>query len=331
MIRFSKEEVLLAAEQFSYGIDCWSKLFTESRPVADDIEYSFEIEDGLFVYDLETKDRLQNGVFYETIKALYDFTAHGQWNKSNEFTEQGRLEMQSEIDFHFTEICRFDEVFTKGENANAHLIFMGLGSQNTEDFLCAQIGGKFILDILIAFSKATFARWKVASGPWSEFTLEDLSLLADLNIKTIRNAASSKGADRVIINEDGNVCYQEGIRWLKRKKSFSGPFFLDDEVQYGQYETISQLAYHCDSLLRRENVNLSEIIKGLNLSSEEGKALKQLMKSKIDNSLSLITPRLLMLLGKYLKTKDLEVFVVEGSKVIASTVAEYESTSLFKA
>lgn len=327
MISFSKNEALLAAEQFCYGIESWARQFTEDRSTAESLELDLSTSHTLHQYDSETQSRLRKSVFYEVVDVLYDFAIKGEWDGKTEFTTEEMARVSDEVHFYFTELCRFDEVFTKAKNADADLIFMGLSQ--TDCYLDVFINEKHVLDILTTFTSTVLARWKIVAPFADSFTLEELSILSGLNLKTVRNSLSSKGADKLNLDEYNQVAPQEAIRWLNRKRGFSGPFCLDVYIHYSRYESIGQLTHHCESLLRRENKILKDVIAELKLSNDEANALKALMKSREDVRLKLITPSLLKDFGTHLKASELNVFVIEGSKVISTTVAYIEASKLF--
>lgn len=328
MINFTKEEALLAAEQFSFVLETWTRQFTENRPTAESLELEIPELNKQYEYDAETNDRLQNSVMVEAVNMTYDFAALGMWQGKNEFSAEELAKVADEVQFYLEDFCRFDEVFTKGEHANAHLTFMGLFS--TDCYFSVSINDKPILQILMSLSKALLARWKLIAPVGFPFSTEEISILSGLNVKTVRNALSSKGADRLVADEDGEINPGEAIRWLKRKKGFAGPFCLDEEIQYTRYETIGQFAYHIDSLMKKKGKSLKDVSADLNLNDQDIAAFKALMKSQERTELSQVTPAFLKALGEDLEVSDLHVFVIEGSKIIGTTVAFAQASKLFE-
>jgi hypothetical protein len=328
MINFTKEEALLAAEQFCFVLETWTRQFTENRPTAEYLELDIPKPNEQYEYDQETKTRLQASVLYEAVNIIYNFAAHGVWEGKNEFSTEEMDEVSGEVQTYLEELCRFDEVFTKGENANAHLIFMGMFS--TDCYFSVTINDKPILEILMKLTKALLARWKLIAPVGFAFSTEEISILSGLNVKTVRNALSSKGADRLVADEGGEINPGEAIRWLKRKKGFSGPFYIDEEIHYTRYEAIGQLAYHIDSLMKKKDKTFKDVSADLNLSDQDTEAFKALMKSQERSELSQVTPTFLKALGEYLEVSDLNVFVIEGSKIIGTTVAFAQASKLFE-
>lgn len=326
MIDFTKEEALLAAEQFCYAIEVWTRQFVENRTVAESLEVEF-LEGTLHQYDEKTKARLQDSLFYELIDVLYEFAVEGKWGGKTEFSSQEMISVKSDVTEYFTEICRFDEVFTKDKSAEAHLIFMGLS--HTESYMDVSVNGKWILDILTSFTRMMLARWRLIEPFAGAITLEDLALLSGLNLKTVRNAISSKGGDKLVADQDGFVGHQEAVRWLKRKKGFSGPFCLNEDIHYSSYDSIGQIANHCESLLIKQEKTAKDMLSDLQLNDAETRAVKALIKASETEALKALSPSLLKQIGEYLKVTELEVFVVEGSKVISISVATLEASRLF--
>ena len=53
-----------------------------------------------------------------------------------------------------------------------------------------------------------------------KLSLADITLLADMNDRSVRNATSAQGEARLVVGEDGYVANQEAQRWLKKRRGF---------------------------------------------------------------------------------------------------------------
>lgn len=328
MLDFSKEDALLATEQFVYGFEQWSSLFTLPLNKAYEVDDKFQNYNGdkrpeHHAYDDETAQRLRKTTLYILIDTVFDFAEKGEWNGVNTFSAEDRKAIEASLIEALTEFCIYDEVFRKADKQ--HLIFFGFNAG--DDYLAIKVNGKYIMDIINQVIEATWTRHRMTAA--QDLTLEDVAFLSGLNIKTVRNAASSKNNDRISGVDGNSIDYIEAIRWLKTKKGFTGPYFIDDEVQYEVYETLSQFKYHCESLLAKKNVLLDIFAKEASLDVEVTKALKKLFKLKVGDTTEIITPEILKVFGERLDVNDLETFVREGSKILASSVAEFKVGSLF--
>lgn len=191
--------------------------------------------------------------------------------------------------------------------------------------------GDLILDILLAVTDAAYARWKLLDG--LNLTLDEISLLAGVGIKTVRNAVSSKGQDRLIVSgrEDDKtvVDSDEAYRWLLTKKGFTGPFLYTEEPPYDTYETLGQFRHHCFVLRKLANLEITALAKQLNWDEPLTEAYTALENLAVIESLKLLTPNVLLELGRFYQSKNITAFVVEGSRILASVVVELEAKALF--
>lgn len=324
MFDFSKEDALFAAEQFCFGLNQWSQLFTASRDVAENIDDVFQNKSGnIHQYSEKTAQELKASLFYELIDTVFDFADKGEWDGNNVFMEKDRSIIEDAVNYYLTELCMFDEVFRKANEQN--FIFFGLNAGN--EYFDVEINGRNILGILQGVVDGAFARWKLVQR--DALRLEDISVLSGLNIKTVRNAAASKGTDGLIGVKNNYVDYEEAVRWLMNKKRFSGPYFMGEEISYEHYESLNQFKYHCESLLTRTQQSLEDALNLIGINKEESKALKMILRSKVDENTHLVTPAVLKLFGECVEVSDLHTFVREGSKIIANSVAVFTSEKLF--
>jgi hypothetical protein len=189
------------------------------------------------------------------------------------------------------------------------------------------------LDILLAVTETAYARWQLTEG--SDLTLEDMALLAGVSIKTIRNAVSSKGHDKLILSgskdHEGKllVNYDEAYRWLVTKRGFTGPFTFDEEPSYLTYEILGHFRHHCFVLRKLAILEITDLSKSLNWDQSVTDAYTNLENLAATESLELLTPAVLIALGNFYQSKNLMIFVVEGSKILASVVAELRAKTLF--
>ena len=87
-----------------------------------------------------------------------------------------------------------------------------------------------------------------------------------------------------------------------------------------------------DNYLNPLAINLTEITdlsKSLNWDQSVTDAYTNLENLAATESLELLTPAVLIALGNFYQSKNLMIFVVEGSKILASVVAELRAKTLF--
>jgi hypothetical protein len=189
------------------------------------------------------------------------------------------------------------------------------------------------LDILLAVTETAYARWSLTE--FGSVTLEDMALLAGVSIKTIRNAVSSKGHDKLILSgskdSEGKlfVDSNEAYRWLVTKRGFTGPFSYDEEPSYQTYEIFGHFRHHCFVLRKLAKFEITDLSKSMDWDDSLTDAYINLENLVATESLELLTPAVLMALGKFYQSKNLTTFVVEGSKILASVVAELRAKTLF--
>jgi len=318
MFLFKKEEALFAAEQFCYGLQAWTDGFVTSKdPLAD----CFRNEAGQYEYDENKAEELAQSNFVRNIGVIYDFAATGAWNGDNVFSSA--MVLEDELGEPLTELAVFNEIFSH-EGINLH----GLNGDNTMDIVVA---GKDVITLLRELIDLAFARYSlVVDVP---ITLESLALLAGVSIKTVRNATSLKGADKLIIGSlysgKTTVESQEAMRWLLTKKGFTGPYLVEEMPVYETYLTLGQFQHHCLSLMKHKKCSLETMQSDLSWGDDSIEAMKKLINLQLSDKLALLTPELLKQFGEYCEQEHLQKFVTQGSKVLASTLAEYQSNALF--
>ena len=189
--------------------------------------------------------------------------------------------------------------------------------------------GDLIIDILLTITDAAFARWKLIDGGHS-LTIEEIALLAGVGIKTVRNAISSKGHDRLILKAgDKDIDANEAYRWLITKKGFTGPFLYEEEPAYQTYEILGHFRHHCFVLRKLANLEIADLSKSMDWDEYVTTAYVNLENLAATESLGLLTPPVLMALGNFYQSKNLTTFVIEGSKILAAVVAELRAKTLF--
>ncbi len=317
MFKFTKKDAEFAAVQFSCGLYEWTRSFTGS-PNGISFERDVFVS-GKYDSSLIEKNNFRDGEFAQNITSIFDFAETGTWQGVNIFDDQEVLENQlGEI---LTPLAAFDEVFSK--------------DIDFQEYFEVKVGSLFIIDILRDVVNAAFARYRLIDGTLS---LEEIALLGNVSLKTVQNAVSSKSKDRLVVSSTmtykggkSAIDAQEARRWLLTKKGFTGPYFLDDLPTYDEYLTLGQFQHHCLSLLKNAGLELSDIKQKLSWSDELVKAFTNIIEQKVNDDLNLITPLLIKQFGEAVSYPKLKQFVTEGSKIIASTLAEYQATLLFKA
>lgn len=315
MFDFTKEEALQAAAQFCCGLYEWTRTFTGSPS-----EIEFELVNDKYDTSLLETEGFRGGYFIHNISVIFDFAETGTWDGTNIVESTwGTLDSLCEV---MTELSPFTEVFYKDLN------FLDL---NGGELLGGRVGDRWSLEILRTVVRAAFARYFLISG--SPLVLEDIALLAGVSLKTVQNAASSKGRDRLVVSDSlfvgkSAATPEEALRWLMTKKGYTGPFILDAIPSYEQYETLGQLRYHCELLLKKAGISCTEAAIKLKWDQSTSESLVNLIKLRIDESLDELTPAHILEFGQLTAAENLKTFVREASKIIASSVAEFKANNL---
>ncbi|WP_431064794.1 hypothetical protein [Methylotuvimicrobium sp.] len=282
------------------------KIDEESYEVGD-IDYNGSTE-ALESY-IEKSD-LENSVFVEKIEQIFEFAQTGiednlGWNLLDLMTEFGSFRQM---------FCSRPIVSFKDNGVSM------LGGDDDP-----------ILDTLLTVTEAAYARWKILEG--DTLTLDEIALLAGVGIKTVRNAVSSKGHDRLITagRQDDKTVVEaaEAYRWLLTKKGFTGPFLYHEEPPYNTYETLGQFRHHCYVLRMLAKLEIADLAKQLGWNESLTQAYTDLENLDVSEKLSILSPNTLLELGKFYKSENLNTFVIEGSRILASAVAEYQAKQLF--
>lgn len=321
----TKEDAKTAAIEFLATFAMWTDCFYDGKAGARLLkieEASYNGGDRTPVSDNDeptdeeiksyiAKSHLEDAVFVRKIEQIFDFAKSG---------------IETEYDDGYSildlmiELGSFRHVF----GSRPDLCFKDNGINQFDD------RG---LDILLAVTDAAYARWQLTEG--SSIRLEDVALLAGVSIKTIRNAVSSKGHDKLILSASKDhegkplVDNDEAYRWLVTKRGFTGPFSYDEEPSYQTYEILGHFRHHCFVLRKLANLEISDLSKSLDWDESVTDAYTNLENLAATESLELLTPAVLMALGKFYQSKYLATLVVEGSKILASVVAELHAKTLF--
>ncbi|WAR43526.1 hypothetical protein [Methylomonas rapida] len=266
-----------------------------------------------------SQSNLENNTFVKRIEEILDFAQTGAWNGID--TIHGTKHFDAWLLEAITELGSFRQMFGK----RPILSFKEAG--------IVMLGGDDdpILNTLLTITDAAYARWKLLEG--LALTLDEIALLAGVGIKTVRNAVSSKGHDRLIVSgriEDKTVIEaEEAYRWLLTKKGFTGPFLYHEEPPFDSYETLGQFRHHCYVMRTLAKLEIAELTKKLDWNESLIQAYTDLEKLDASERLELLTPETLMQIGKFYQSKNLHTFVVEGSRILAAVAAEYRAKQLF--
>ncbi|UOA07112.1 hypothetical protein [Methylobacter sp. S3L5C] len=338
LAKITKDDAKEAAIKFLGILAMWTDCLFDGKAGArllniDQLGY----EGGDIHYDGSTEalesyilsSNLAEAVFVTKIEQIFEFAKWGTGSIKNELGDH-LIDGNHLIDL-LTEFGSFRNVFERksgrrlGQTTLPFLPFKDDGVNNLEVF---NIKGNLILDILLTITDAAYARWKLTD--YHQLTLEEIALLAGVGIKTVRNAVSSKGHDRLVIAAgEKYIDHDEAYRWLLTKKGFTGPFSYDAEPSYESYETLGQFRHHCFVLRKLANLEITDLSKSMGWDELLTDAYTNLENLVATESLELLTPVLLMALGNFYQSLYLTTFVVEGSKILASVVAELRAKTLF--
>jgi len=327
--KLTKEDAKQAAMKFLGIFAMWTDCFFDEKAGARLLKVDVEsYEGGDIHYDrypphvLEkyiSQSDLENSVFVRRIEEIFDFAQSGTWSGVD--TINGTQYFEAWLDETIIGLGSFRQMFGK----RPILSFKDDG--------VAMLGGEEdpILDTLFMVTDAAEARWRLLEN--LDLTLEQIALLAGVGIKTVRNAASSKGHDRLIVagREDDKTVVDpdEAYRWLLTKKGFTGPFLYDEEPPYNTYETLGQFRHHCYVMRKLAKLETADLAKQLNWDDATSQAYTDLENLVVSEKLGLLSPNTLLELGKFHQSKNLNTFVIEGSRILASVVAELRAKSLF--
>lgn len=328
--KLTKKDAKKAAMEFLGIIAMWTDCFFDEKAGARLLKIDEEsYEGGDIHYDSSPPDvldkyisqsDLENSVFVRRICEIFEFAQTGTWNGMDSIN--GTKYFDAWILETVIELGSFINIFDK----RPILSFKDNG--------VAILGGEDdpILDTLFMVTDAAYARWKLLEHADS-LTLDEIALLAGVGLKTVRNAASSKGHDRLITSgrkDDKTVVDpEEAYRWLLTKKGFTGPFLYHEEPPYNTYETLGQFRHHCYVLRTLAKLEIADLAKQLGWNESHTQAYTDLENLDVTEKLSILTPNTWLELGKFYKSENLNTFVVEGSRILASVVAEYRAKQLF--
>jgi hypothetical protein len=316
MITCTEQEAMHAAKQFCYSLDWWASDLIFS----DEKEQSNLVTDelGYYVLDKKAEERFSNCFFVHNMSMIYQFAKAGSWE--NEFIFESSAYLEDRVNEVLTPFAAYLEIFTSAE-MNFH------DESGTDDII-----DKRILATILNVLDLAFARFRLLIG--DDVTLEQLAALANVNLKTVRNALSLKGVNQLVqigVDHKGNTTVEcaEALRWLESKKGYSGPLFLEDRPHYTSYINLGQLQYHCLSLIKHSGLNWSTLEKVPGWDSSVTDAFIKLSKLKVGESISLITPPVLKIFGEATNVPDIALFVIESSKIVGATSSEFQATQLF--
>jgi len=320
--KLTKDDTKEAAMMFLGILAMWTDCFFDEKAGSRLLKIDEEsYEGGDIHYDGSTEalesyivnSDLKNSVFVKKIEEIFDFAQSG--------VESEYVDGYTLLDL-IIEFGSFRQMF----NSRPILSFKDDG--------VAMLGGSEdpILDILLTVTNAAYARWKLLEHI-DYLTLDEIALLAGVKIKSIRNAVSSKGHDRLLIagrkDDKTIVSPDEAYRWLLTKKGFTGPFLYTEEPPYETYETLSQFRHHCFVLRKLAELEIEDLAKKMEWNSELETAYTYLENLNINQELSLLTSEILLELANFYQSKNVNTFVIEGSRILAAVVAEEHAKSLF--
>ncbi len=327
--KITKEDAKESAMMFLGILAMWTDCFFDEKSGArllnidedsyegGDIHYDCSPPEVLEQYIPQSN--LENAVFVRRIVEIFDFAQTGVWDGVDSLNGSNNLDTW--LSDALVELGTFQNVF----GSRPRLSFKDDG--------VTMLGGEEdpILNTLFTITDAARARWNLLEH--YDLTLDEIALLAGVGIKTVRNAVSSKGHDRLITSgriEDKTVVdTDEAYRWLLTKKGFTGPFLCHEEPPFDSYETLGQFRHHCYVMRTLAKLEIADLAKNLDWNESLIQAYTDLEKLGISEKLELLTPNTLMAIGKFYQSKNLNTFVIEGSRILASVVAEYRAKQLF--
>ncbi len=327
--KLTKNDAKEAAMMFLGILAMWTDCFFDEKSGARLLRIDEEsYEGGDMHYDQSPPDvlekyisqsDLENSIFVRRIEEIFDFAQTGTWNGVDSIN--GTQNFDAWLMETIVELGTFKNVFGN----RPFLSFKDDG--------VTMLGGEedHILNTLFTITEAARARWNLLEA--FDLTLEEISLLAGVGIKTVRNAVSSKGHDRLIVagrQDDKTVVESnEAYRWLLTKKGFTGPFLYTEEPPYETYETLSQFRHHCFVLRKLADLEIEDLAKKMEWNSDLEQAYSNLENLTITEMLEHLTSKDLLKLAKFYKSKNISTFVIEGSRILASVIAEHRAKLLF--
>ncbi len=329
LANISKDEAIEAAMTFLGILAMWTDCMFDGKAGARLLNIDNDSYEGGDIHYDHTppvvlgeyiaKSNLYDAVFVKKIEQIFGFA---KWGTEIE---------QQDVDSLIIELGSFRHIF--GRRPGRRLGFTTLPSLPFKDEGLSMLeavnkNGNSILDILLTITDAAYARWKLTA--YIPLTMEEIALLAGVGIKTVRNAVSSKGHDRLVVSSgEKDIDRDEAYRWLLSKKGFTGPFSYEAEPSYETYETLGQFRHHCFVLRKLANLEIADLSKSMNWDDAIEEAYIKLENLDVNISLGLLDPPQLLALGQFYQSKLLTTFVVEGSRILASVVAEIKAKTLF--
>lgn len=243
-------------------------------------------------------------ILEKTLDALPDLVFEGTWDLAN-----GEIENDLEYILHACQLTR-DAVYFVTE------------SSWSKDF-----------DLIL---KTANARTRLHYFGSCDF--EDLALLANMSVASVKNAQYNKGDDCLIVGDSGSVSSEDAWRWLQGRRNFKPTRFYDS-----RFETLEPIT-DINSLLELKNM-LRGRIKVMNITTQnvvdafEGTISKGVVEReflskdyeqypivddqplKVEDYLDLLKPKVCANLAKMLKL-DPSWFVLKAINITSQAFAE---------
>lgn len=334
LAKITKEDAKTAAIEFLGIFAMWTDCFFDGKAGARllklneaDYEGGDVLGDIAVLDETIAKSNLDDTVFVRQIEQIFEFAKWGTLTNALYFSIDG-----IHVSDMLTELGSFINMFGRRPGRKAgerHLPHLPYKDDGVNMLTVVNKYGDLYIDVLLTITDAAYARWRLIDGGHN-LSIEEVALLAGVGIKTVRNAISSKGSDRLILKAgDKEIYAEEAYRWLITKKGFTGPFSYREEPAYQTYEIFGHFRHHCFVLRQLAKLDIADLTKALKWNASLTEAYISLENLNPIESLELLTPETLKALANFYQSKHINTFVVEGSKIIASVVAEIRAKALF--
>jgi hypothetical protein len=136
--------------------------------------------------------------------------------------------------------------------------------------------GKPIEEVCSWIVETAVARWGLDFEEIGSFTIKQIATLANMDERSVRNAANPKLADPLITfrDVDGStrVAREDAIRWLEGRRSYRKTVFVDetgerDFIQEG-FSDLRDLAQYIKLLTEKSSKSLDKVVQKAGLSKE---------------------------------------------------------------
>jgi len=192
-------------------IEMQKELFNFLNQFGRDIENLYGIRDG----KLTTEGQIQNSPIWRAVDAMYDYGIMGI--PCQDLYPGAR----------FCDIYSYTETFLRSVTSQTMKIFLDESNKNTPphlSFLAAQTAvARIMLDGGDRHADYEQNEYGLRHGNFSHLTLAEVSLLANMDERSVRNAANPKLADPLKTEQFGKrslVSPEEARRWLVGRKGF---------------------------------------------------------------------------------------------------------------